>query len=490
MRSVQARVLAGLLAAAFVAYGGPGILDLGFYHDDWAFLSILRFGPPGILGGASALAEGVRTILFRPATLALYPPLYAAFGLTPLPWQLTLLMIQVGIAFAIFRILLRFRCEPTLAALGALLALGHPSKDATMFWPVAMVNPLSFWLFLEGYLQALLYVEEDRVWRLAAALALLLLSFGLYDQTLLLFPAWAIGPGRPGARAKTACAAAGATAGLYLTWKFGLAPRWAGPFHQPVALSFSRLEIYLDGLDALFGQSLARHASWAAGDALRTRPLLCLAGAALPWLAARLPGGSRAAAGPLALVGASFVVLGYAPFLPSDYTPDGISLINRINLIPAAGVVLLAIAAASRAPRRFAVPVLCAAASLLLVVHAGFAGLWARSYRLQTAIRDVVLASVDQWPAERTLLVYIPERFVEGKGMVFDAHWDISGAVQLWTGDPNRLADMWSRRQEPLPDGLIVRGKKHPYSEFTILDVPNRRIAPASYALLRALPRT
>lgn len=495
MRSVPARAFLLLAAASVAARGGLGLLDLGLYHDDWAIFSHMRFASGGPFGAMRALAEHMASLHFRPATFLLYPPLFALFGSRPLPWQLALALVNCGLAFAVYRLLRRFQREPALAALGALLVLAHPSKDATMFWPVAMVNPLSFWLFLEATLAAWSYAQDGRISRLAAALGLLLLSFGLYDQTLLLFPVWLLIPGGGATRARARAAFLGAAvvAGVYVAYKLGLAPRWAGPFHQPVAFSPGRLSVYLSGLDALFGPSLLRHCAWALSGALRERPLVSLAAAALPWLAPRLLGpgaeATRGAAPPL-LWGASLIVLGYAPLIPSDYTPDGVSLGNRLNLIPAAGVVLLAVAAASAASRRRGLPALCAAASLALVVHVGFAGLWIESYRRQLAVREVVMGTLERWPADRTLLVYIPERFLDGKVMIFDAHWDIGGAVQLWTGDESRTADMLSRRHEVIPEGVVVRGSLLPYSRFMILDVPNRRIAPASYELLRAFPRT
>ncbi|MEQ1920664.1 MAG: hypothetical protein ABL955_15855, partial [Elusimicrobiota bacterium] len=69
-----------------------------------------------------------------------------------------------------------------------------------------------------------------------------------------------------------------------------------------------------------------------------------------------------------------------------------------------------------------------------LLTHAGFAGIWAESYRRQIAIKQALVAGIPRLKDASGLLLRLPERYVAGKAPVFDAHWDITAALSLWTG--------------------------------------------------------
>lgn len=470
-----------LLAAAFLCYGGPAIARLGFYHDDWILLSYMRFAPAGFVPAMEGLLRNIPTLWFRPLGLPLYSLLYRLFGLNPVGWQACLLLTNALAAYALFRILLRFSVSERTALLGSLLFLCWPSKDATMFWPFVIINSTSLLAMLAAYLAHLDFVETGRRRSLALSAAAVVVSLTLYDQCVFLFPLWLVTPGLLDkgvpARAKLgATTAAGATA-AYLLFKLVFVPRvLLVPFNKTFTLTvFHFLMTYLRGVEANLGPRLILFSLRSLRAAFAAAPFVAAAAAALAWLA---PGRSSETRprpeGPVALVllGAGVFLLGYLPIAVSDYWPTPIDHTNRINQVPAAGLVLGLIGCGSLvlAPRRLerAAVVL---ASVLLAVHVGLAGTWAESYRRQLEVRDLILANLPRWTADKLLLVMLPERYVNGKAPVFDAPYDISGAARIWTGDEGRQADTVTPRMVFVPGGIAGASGLIPYGSTLLLDV-------------------
>jgi hypothetical protein len=180
----------------------------------------------------------------------------------------------------------------------------------------------------------------------------------------------------------------------------------------------------------------------------------------------------------LILLGATIIATAVLPMALSDYTPTPINHQNRLNQALLLGVVLMLAAHLSSARGRGAVFAASTVAVVFLAAHAHFATIWAESARRQNLLRELVTSQIDAWPARTTLLVLLPERYVDEKVPVFDAHWDISGAVQVWTGDPNR----WAAVIRPdgnyrcTPSGLSTGGAIAPYSSFRLLDASVGRI--------------
>jgi hypothetical protein len=144
---------------------------------------------------------------------------------------------------------------------------------------------------------------------------------------------------------------------------------------------------------------------------------------------------------------------------------------NRVNEVPVLGLILALIGLGTlKLKPRLLERGACALASVLLAVHVGLACFWMESYRRQNVVRDQVLANLSRWPADKTLLLMLPERYVADKVPVFDAKYDITGAVQIWTGDPNRNADTVSPRMDFAPDGVVTSAGHVPYDRFVLLE--------------------
>ena len=492
-RAVRAFLI--LLAAAFFCYGGIRIASLGFYLDDWILLSYMRFAPTGFFSAMAGLLSSNKAFWFRPLGPPLYAALYALFGLQTLGWQAALLLTNVTMAFAAGRIMLRYGISERIAVLGALLFLVWPDKDATMFWPLAINNSLSLLAMLTAYLSHLEYVESGRRRFLGISVALTLISMGLYDQCAFFFLFWPVTPvilkDGVSPRAKRGALAAAAATGIFLLYKFVFVPVVLDiHFNKTFVFSASHFVwTYAAGLESAVGFRIVAFSFRSLLMAFEVSPFVAVAAALFPWIILKLPDAEpqtrRDAAWALVGLGALIFLFGYLPIAVSDYSPTPINHGNRVNEVPVLGLILAMIGIATRTMEaRLLERRACALASILLAVHVGLAGFWVESYRRQNQVRQQILANLDRWPSGKTLLLLLPERYVAGKVPVFDAHYDITGAIQIWTGDRTRHAETITPRMVVAPDGVFTAFGKLPYKSCLLLDSARGIFRDVSYRII------
>lgn len=490
--------LALLASLAFVAVGGPRMARLGFYHDDWSILSLLHFAAPGFGSGMLTLVREMPSLYSRPFNIPLLAGVYALCGLHPLLWQSALLLVNVLIAHGIYSLLLRYRASPRLALLGAALFLVYPNKDATMFWPVLIINSSALLFFIHAVLFQLDYVEHGRAHSLALAVAALLLSLATYEQCYFLAFLWIVTPelsrALPSRRARVAAAAGAAAVAAFSLYKFWFVTRLLGiAFHKPIVLSPGHFfSVYRDGLATAFGGELISYVLRAAWSALRTAPLVAAAGLALPWLVFKGKAGARTPpSAPLLILGLGIFVLGYLPIAVSNYNATAFNHMNRVNQVPLLGLVLAAVALCQGARRpAWAAAAGCALVSVLTAAHVAFAGYWAESYRQQLLVKDLIQSHAKQWPAGTTLVLALPDPFVEGKAPIFLEEWDLGGAAQLWTGDRTRAATVINAWTDFKPEGIVLRPRRAPlpYAEVMFARVSDGLFTKVAYGNFRRGP--
>lgn len=465
-----------------LAYGGPLLLRLGFYHDDWWFLSVMRFGAPGFVGRVSALLADGGTLYLRPFDAPLWSVLYGLFGLTPWGWQAVTLLTALAAALGAERLLRAYGASPRVAVLGALTALAYPTKDSALFWPLADVVPASFACFLWATVLHVEWVRDGRKGSLAGAGGLLLLSLGLYDQSFFQFGAWALPPRQEGpeARRRTfqGLATAVAVTAAFSLYKFVLVPRVFGvAFNKTLVLSLKNaIVVSVRALETAVGWRMLQGCLTAASEAFLHHPVTAVAAVALPWAVLRFADGGITAvpgrARRLAQFGAALFVLGYLPIMVSDYRPTPFTHMNRINYAPTWGLVLAAAALALDGARRERWERAGAAfGSLFLAAHVGFAAYWAESWVIQERVRRTVVERLADWPAGTTLLFRQPALLVGGHAPTFLASWDATGAVKLWTGDQTRTADSLRPGVRLVPEGVSISQRVYSFDQVRILDV-------------------
>ena len=486
-----------LAAGAVVCYGGPVVRRLGFYVDDWALIQ-----QTSIIGGGLAhmtLAQLHGALLFRPTDVLGWTVPYWLFGARPLPWHLLAMFMTWLLGLTLFRILRKHAAPRPHALAAALLFMAFPNKDATLFWPCAALNiSAALLLFLLAYLEHVRYLEgagESALWLSAI---LLLLGLSTYEQAFFLLPIWIAAPdalridrrGRLRRSLKTAVATVSALA----LCKFVLTAHFV-KYNKPVALSlrhaifvaYMAIRAVADPRWMLYLLRLAwRDLSW--------HPFLVLAALALPAAVfffvpndEALPSIERSK--PLLAWGAAVYVLGYLPFCFSDYAPAAYDHMNRLNQLPAVGIAAIACAWSCAAPRdRRRLAALAAAAAFALWTSTAFAEVWAESYRRQLAVRDAVLSQLEAWPRGEVLLLRLPELYAARKAPVFVADYDLSSAIQLWSGQPDRRAVVYSQWTKLGADALETPAGSVPYGSALLLDMTDGRIRTLDRRRARALP--
>lgn len=483
-----------LFIAAFFCYGGFKITRLGFYNDDWILLSYLHLARPGFFSRLAALVRGNDSALFRPFQILSLTTCYVLFGLRPLLWQGTLLLINVGLSFLICRLLEVYGVAKRLALIGGVIFLAFPNKDATMFWPVVMANSLALGLWLLGYLLHLQFIKTGRKSRLGMSAGALLISLATYEQCIFLFPLWLITPFPASARTRRGFAVAAAVTAFFSLYKFIFVPYGLHvQYNKTIILSWMHfVEVYWNGLKSTGDPLVFSYIGRSIAGSFKSSPVVSTL--ALVWPLAILAAQERRSKSDgrrLAVLGAGMFILGYLPIALSDYMPMPFNHMNRINEVPMVGVVLLLICGLQALGRaKWVEPAACLGAGLLLVCHMGFAQYWVEAYRRQLEVKDLVMRNLASWPRDKILLLLLPERAVAHKAPVFIAHWDISGAARIWTQDRERDADVIAPSFEFGPDGVQTHRGFSSYDSLRLLDVAGKRLVEIKPGNFRRLPAT
>jgi hypothetical protein len=209
------------------------------------------------------------------------------------------------------------------------------------------------------------------------------------------------------------------------------------------------------------------------------------------WCVTREAGNQgRSAAVAVALVGAGFGIffLGYVVFFytqNADYSTTGIS--NRVAIAAALGIALgwvggiVAIVAPITRQRlraaAFAGGVAAAAGVCILIV--GTIGLfWAEAYRQEQHVLDEIRSAFPHLPPETTLILDGVCPYV-GPAIVFDASWDLAGALRIMYGDDTIRADIVTPNLRTEETGLKVPAygvvTEYPYRRLLLYHVGLRR---------------
>jgi hypothetical protein len=173
------------LVLSVVLYVG----DVGFYSDDWSFLGILHTSSDqSLLGLCRALFSG--NLRMRPVQVVYLASLYKVFGLHPLGYHLTNLVVTAALAI-LFYLTLRELKQSRIIALSlptVFILLPHYSTDR--FWIAAFQTNLSVALYLFSLFSDLraMRAQTNRVWvwKLLAILSLIGSTMA-YEVTLPLF---------------------------------------------------------------------------------------------------------------------------------------------------------------------------------------------------------------------------------------------------------------------------------------------------------------
>ena len=467
----------GFLGLMVAIASAPYVARLGFYSDDWEFLGLLRTAREASFAGQFR-AIYAPDLLMRPVEAGLFTLVYHLFGAVPLAYHL-LNAAALAVGAALFHLVLReLRFQRAVALAVPLIYAFLPHYSTDRFWPSALKITCSMTLyFLSLFAQLRASRAEGRLgaiawWTLAIVAGTgLALAYEVFVPLLLMSPIviW-FQALRPREGAMSLPSSRPAAVGFSVLAALALAPALAFKaavtermVHREPLTHLLWLLRSLRDLAVLhawpLGLLLPRGA-WQVGHATVELPALLSAaacGCASYWYLARM--GSRVApevgASPrwFTLVGIGLVVwvAGFAVFLVTEdleITAAGIG--NRTTIAAAVGIAMvwigLTAGAASLFPTaRARIRGFAAGTAALVVLNAfvngQLAGYWVEAYARAHAVLSAIRHEFpDRLPPGALLLDGVC-RFV-GPAVIFEAPWDLSGALDLTYARPGVRADV------------------------------------------------
>ncbi|MFC1679227.1 hypothetical protein ACFL2T_03340 [Elusimicrobiota bacterium] len=484
------RIVLAFLAIGVVELVSFGICvrELGFYHDDWVWLEILRLHP-GYWAGWRAMLEagwGVRPVAALP-----FPAIFACAGSNPLPYHALLLLVNVAAGFLCYLWLARLTGSHGLALLASCLWISYPVHPATHYWFTNIHQPAAQAMCFGSFLLHLSWLRtRQRRWAVAASL-LYLAAFLCYEAVAflplaawfgLLARLWASGKPLPSAALQS---------GRFLlpyapAFAAGFAWQWVGvslfypsnPKHMAFSLKWP-LVVYASGLESitLSAARLIRNTLFELLETFDDAKLLLLGlftAVVTGLLRLREREDKRGAAAPLialAVAGGNYLAA-YAPFaLSGEYEPQVVGVMSRTNYSGAlSGALLLAAGLATLSRHE---PALLAKAGIRRVIplHAivlasilaaftwtnWFVALrWAGAWRQQRDILERIVPKAPLLPRNASLILLNAPTHHYGTE-VFYEDWGFAAALTLKTGRRDLSGIVFTRWMRPEAQGVVER---------------------------------
>ncbi len=480
-----------LLAFLSVLAIAPFLTGLGFYSDDWAFLAISSNSPDQSLGGTyRALLPHDR---MRPVAWLYRAALYKAFGLEPLPYHVVNTLVLAGCAL-LFYLALRELGTPRVYAVAApALWAVAPHFTALRFWYGGGFNAslaiALYLLSLYADLKSPASAGLRRVGWAALSLLSLVLSVLAYEIAvpLFLFNAFLVWRRTrsfaaipwmnlaalaalvafklaTSERFGTGGDVTGFAAGLVRTlvvWDYP--PGTSGlNLRAAIAVNFVDYGIFLPATAARlaarfpFPITLAVAAVGGVVTFLYLRKVSNAPGAATP---------ERRTAARLFFAGLVVFALGYSIFLTNrniQLSPTGVG--NRTAAAASLGAALAitgalawlgAFARREVITRRIFAILLSAWVAFGALVTATLATFWTRSWQQQQLVLGEVRKQFPTLAPGSAVLLDGVCRYA-GPAPVFEAAWDLAGALQLYYRDATLLADVVNPTLEARDDAIYT----------------------------------
>lgn len=506
MRDTIALALAVLLSLA--GYVGR----LGFYSDDWAFIGRYATAQSATVAGYFEASYSAHHAM-RPVQLWLCAFLYRLFGLEPLGYHLFNAALIVVNPLLCYWLLRELRA-PRVIGLSVALVYGLlPSYSTDRYWYLAFAITLSMTACLASMLAdvkaAAAGGRAGLAWKALGAaaaigsglayevaLGLLLLTpllmalramqrtpldrqRALYLVALIavhlavlggigwfkLHTTVRLGADDGGLRAQVTSIARDALRTDAAEGAYGL------NVANAVRVHFGTYGVFLGRTTVRAARLAPRWLLWVAvGFAVAAFLYLWFAVRGDPWPSPR-------AWAAVIVAGLLVFALGYAIFLTNynvQFTPAGIANRSAIAaalgaaacLVGAAGAVSLLVTPRVR-PAVFSALVAAVATSEFMIVNV-IANTWVEAYRSERAILAGIQQSFPTLPSQSALLLDGVCPYV-GPAIVFEANWDLAGALQTLYRDPTLKADVVTSRLTVTDEGIETtiyqQATRYPYAK-------------------------
>lgn len=469
------------------------ISGLGFYLDDYNALMLMSTSDDQSLWGyyASLLSGDPKSHL-RPVEYAVLAALYWLFGASPLPYQVFLAALVPLCAAMLYLVVFRLTRRRHVALGVAILFAMAPHYSSARFWVVAFSPTAVLTLYLVS-LYCVLRALETRGTRLAAWAAggciAMLASLFVYEIALPLFAATAAYFVYRGWASRQREIALGAAAyalvlAVALVVKLGLALEvgeetsysiagyQGGLIHHAAYVTSGAIKInfgtYGIGLPYVVWWILDNRFSWIAlGSSILVGLLVYLYLARV----VRFDPSASSARGvrwplwrELVAIGLFLIAAGYGLFVVTGQIyMTSVGIDNRVNVVPALGMAVLAVGLLLRvsdffsAPRRpmvFGAGIAGLAAAGVLVTSTT-AGYWSSAYSSQLEVMGKLERALPLDPSNTTVLLdgICPEI---GPGIIFLGHYDLAGALRTKYRDTSIKAAVMTDDVRPTRHGVEI----------------------------------
>jgi hypothetical protein len=481
------------------------IPGLGFYSDDWNYLRNLATAPDQSLSGLFAGLYNDHTAM-RPVGTAYFPALFSLFHFQPLGYHAGN-AVAFTITVALLYLTLRELGIRRSLSLGATLVYAlMPNYSSNRFWIVAFEIHASMLLYFLGLYIAMKAMHEKGVLRYTYLLVSILanisgaLSYELVMPLVLLTPlvVWihwrsshpaAIVHQRT-ASSMTAFSVCNTIALAGVTW-FKLHSTTRTVLPDDYVLYLFNLARYSIMVNYGWYVVAIPRVVWTTVHSYPNATVLAMSLVVVvvsTWYLERACRASsppsRSETGAIMLVGLVVYALGYAIFLTNGnvgFTPTG--PLNRTAMAASVGVALTVaggVAWGASFLRSDSVRRLCFCILISLVAGSGLlinntiSAFWVAASQEQHRVLDTIRSDFPTWPAGTTLILDGECPYI-GPAVVFEAPYDLAGALTLAYHDASVQADVVRPNFEVRDDGLatVWYGAMHlyPYGRLIILNV-------------------
>jgi hypothetical protein len=498
--SVREQLLdGGFIAAVAITPAFFFTRGLGFYLDDHLFLGMMSTAQDQSVAGLfNALSADPKAQL-RPLEYFLIALAYRLFGTNPLPYHILLAALVPACAIALYAVLVRLRVARSVAVATPVLFATAPHYSSARLWPDAYSPILTLTLALVS-IYAGLAAASERGRRaqllVAGACIAMLASIFLYEITLPLFavvavyhwlrarreserwPYTAVALTGVLAAAVIVKVAAARTVGNETSYSVGFDD---GFLHHIGYLVSGAVKVnfgtYGIGLPYVLSWITLNRLTWTAVAAALLVAVVTFAylarGAVSAAAVEALPEWrGRPAWQYLAAAGLVMIVIGYGLFLTgANISFTSVGMDNRVNVIPAVGMALIALAVVLGVlqlfPARLRPPLFASGIALLAAIGTfittTIGGYWQQAAHRQGEVLSGLRATLPDDPARTTVILdgTCPEI---GPGIVFDVHYDLGGALQTVYRDPTIRGVVMTPVFSLEPRGIVLTTHVYNYS--------------------------
>lgn len=462
----------------------PYLGHLGFYSDDWGFLATLASAHDHSFAALFTAVNG--QVEARPVQAAYLAGMYMLFGTDALGYQLVATALLCAAGPLAYLALREFGFSRPVAVLVAAIYTTLPNYSTDRLWMAAAQSLISAcFFFLSMY--ALGRAARRTAWGywLAGSAAALLVSGLAYEVFLPLFVVAAVllptAVRVPARRRTLICAVIPILVVVIGIFKVAVTTRLGGGGlleRMAWLLHFAKAELVINfgeygvGLPLMAMRLFVSRPLWSAAAAGVAAAVIVYA-----WVLSTRHeafGSYRR----LTLAGAACFIAGYAVFVTNPNamaTATGSG--NRVAIASAFGMALLFVATVAWVRERFAGPrIRTYAVGVLTAIVVGsgvltnttLAWYWQEAATQQATVLRALKRDAPTLPANSTIVLDGICPYV-GPGVIFEATWDVGGALRVLYGSPTISGDVVTPRMSIEAEGLRSYTYQfvtvHPYGE-------------------------